>query len=66
MDYYSILGVKPDATLDEVRAACLARVRACHPDRIDEQRQPRAWKQANSTLAQLNVHVHGYVATPQA
>src|SRR5262249_837234 len=34
---FEILGVSPDATDDEIRAAYLARVRECPPDRSPEQ-----------------------------
>lgn len=33
IDYYSILGVSPSATLEEIRSAYRQRARSCHPDR---------------------------------
>jgi len=53
-DLYSILGVTPDATAEEMRDAYLARTRVIHPDRFDRQRQPQDWKKANEMLAELN------------
>jgi hypothetical protein len=37
MDPFEVLGVSPDATDEEIRAAYLARVRECPPDRSPEQ-----------------------------
>ena len=37
MDPFDILGISPDAADDEIRAAYLARVRECPPDRSPEQ-----------------------------
>lgn len=53
-DLYSILGVTPDATDEEMRDAYLARTRIIHPDRFDRQRQPKDWQKANEMLAELN------------
>ena len=36
-DPFEILGISPDAIDDEIRAAYLARVRVCPPDRSPEQ-----------------------------
>jgi len=53
-DLYSILGVTPDATAEEIRVAYLARTRVIHPDRFDPQKQPQDWKKANEMLVELN------------
>jgi curved DNA-binding protein CbpA len=53
-DLYSILGVAPDATGEEIREAYLSRARVVHPDRFDAQRQSQDWKKANAMLADLN------------
>jgi DnaJ-domain-containing protein 1 len=53
-DLYSILGVSPSATSDEIRAAYLSRARVIHPDRFDPERQPQEWRKANEMLAELN------------
>jgi hypothetical protein len=53
-DLYSILGVSPDATAEEMRDAYLARTRVIHPDRFDSRQQPQDWKKANEMLAELN------------
>lgn len=53
-DLYSILGVKPDATQEELRNAYLARTRIIHPDRFDRQRYPKDWQNANDMLMELN------------
>ena len=53
-DLYSILGVAPDATPEEIKDAYLARTRVIHPDRFDQQRHPQDWKKANEMLAELN------------
>lgn len=43
-DHYDTLGVRPDADRDEIRAAYLTIIRACHPDRTpgDEHAADRA------------------------
>lgn len=53
-DLYSILGVTPDATAEQIRDAYIARARVIHPDRFDRNRQPQEWKKANEMLAELN------------
>jgi hypothetical protein len=53
-DLYSILGVDPSSSQEELRKAYLARTRIIHPDRFDRQRQPQDWKKANEMLAELN------------
>jgi DnaJ-class molecular chaperone len=39
-DYYVILGIDPDATQDEIRAAYRRRAKACHPDSSGEDSEP--------------------------
>ncbi|MBN2106127.1 MAG: J domain-containing protein [Deltaproteobacteria bacterium] len=53
-NFYTILGVASNATIDELREAYLARTRVIHPDRFDPQQQPNEWKKANEMLAELN------------
>ena len=53
-DFYSILGVSPDATVEEMRYAYLARARVIHPDRFNSEQQAQDWKKANEMLAELN------------
>lgn len=53
-DYYSILGVSHDSAPEAIRKAYLARSRILHPDRFDQQSQPKDWEYANAMLAELN------------
>ncbi|HXG33875.1 MAG TPA: DnaJ domain-containing protein [Bryobacteraceae bacterium] len=53
-DLYSILGVGPDASEEEIRQAYRSRARVVHPDRFDPQRQPEDWQRANEMLLELN------------
>lgn len=41
-DYYTLLGVRPDATAPEIRAAFLALARAWHPDKATDEDRPAA------------------------
>ena len=34
-DFYAVLGIRPDASLDEIKAAFYAKARATHPDKTD-------------------------------
>lgn len=36
MDYYAVLGVRPDASQDEIKEAYRQRALECHPDRAEE------------------------------
>lgn len=47
MNYYDLLGVKPTASIDEIRQAYLAKMHLIHPDKIDEKKDPQSWKEAN-------------------
>lgn len=53
-DLYSILGVNPSASPEEIRASYLSRLKVIHPDRFDPTNQPDEWKKANEMLAELN------------
>lgn len=53
-DLYSVLGVDPSASQDELREAYLSRTRVIHPDRFDPKSQPTEWRKANEMLAELN------------
>lgn len=53
-DCYSVLGVDPTASQDEIRAAYLARTRVTHPDRFDSVTQPQEWAKACEMQAELN------------
>lgn len=53
-DPYSLLGVEPTATNDEVRQAFLRMARLVHPDRFDPDKQPQEWKDANDLLKAIN------------
>jgi len=53
-DLYSIIGVDPNASSEEVRQAYLSRTRVIHPDRFDREQQRQDWNKANEMLAELN------------
>ena len=53
-DFYSVLGVGPTATSDQIHNAYRARVRISHPDRFDKDTHPEEWKAANELLRDLN------------
>lgn len=53
-DYYSVLGISPNATTEEVRKAFAIRSRVCHPDRFDRRTQEAEWDLANEMLKELN------------
>lgn len=56
-DLYSVLGVAPDATQQEIRSAYIRISRVVHPDRFNEDKQPVEWRQANKMLKEAN---HAY------
>ncbi len=51
-DPFQTLGLKPTATVDEIRAAYHALVKLCHPDRF---REPEAQKAAQDKMIRLNL-----------
>ena len=53
-DPYSLLGVEPSASGEEVRQAFLRMMRLVHPDRFDADKQPQEWKDANDLLKAVN------------
>ncbi len=53
-DYYSILGVTPDAPASDIRKAYVRISRIVHPDRFDPATQPEDWEQANRMLREVN------------
>ena len=53
-DLYSILGVDPAASPEQIRAAYLARSRDIHPDQFDRYSQSREWTSANDRQSELN------------
>ncbi len=53
-EYYTIIGVNPDASSEEIRKAYLDRTRIIHPDRFSQNRQNKEWTNANEMLKELN------------
>jgi len=53
-DPYFILGVAPEAALDDIHHAYRERARFIHPDRFDPQRYPKDWHRANEVFSELN------------
>ncbi len=52
-DYYAILGLNPDASLDDIKRAYRARARQAHPDRVSHQGDA-AEDEATALMAGLN------------
>ena len=53
-DWYSVLGVSPDASQKQIRDAYIRISRVIHPDRFDPEKQPKEWEQANEMLKEVN------------
>ena len=51
---YEILGVRRDATPDQIRRAYLQKVKEIHPDNFDQVKERARWEQANEQLKALN------------
>ncbi len=51
---YQTLGISPDSTIQEARAAWLQRVRVLHPDRFDAVKQKAEWELATQMLQDVN------------
>ncbi len=52
--HYQILGVKEDATLEEIRAAYRHLSRLNHPDSVDQSTNQAEWQRRNQVAADLN------------
>jgi hypothetical protein len=64
-DLYAIIGVEHDVLQESIREAYLLRARVVHPDRFDQQKQPKEWKKANEMLAELN-EAYAILGTPES
>lgn len=53
-DWYTVLGVSPSASPNEVREAYIRITRVVHPDRFDPEKQEVEWRQANEMLTEAN------------
>jgi len=53
-DYYAVLGIKPEATAEEIRQAYRYGASVFHPDRIDQQERPDEWQNAKRVMAEIN------------
>jgi DnaJ-domain-containing protein 1 len=53
-DPYSLFGISPAATEEEIRDAYRRLVRLVHRDRFDKVKQPREWADANQFLKAIN------------
>lgn len=53
--YYDILDVAHTATQITIRKAYILRVKAIHPDLINQETHPVKWKQANEMLKEFNL-----------
>jgi len=50
-DYYRLLGIGPDASADDIRAAFLEKAQAAHPDRVGSREQMQELCEAVEILA---------------
>lgn len=53
-DYYSILGVDPNASAEDLREAYRFLTRVIHPDRFDPSQRSKDWRQANARMSAIN------------
>ncbi len=53
-NYYSILGVSSDTSIEDIAKAYRKRLKIVHPDRFDPRTQAEEWQQANKMLQELN------------
>lgn len=61
-DYYRLLGINPEATHEETRAAYRAKLRRWHPDLVADETED-AWQAATEMTAQLN-EAYGCLSDP--
>jgi DnaJ domain len=54
LNYYDLLGISANATLEEIRAAYRNRVKEVHPDQYCQHTQKAQWDRANTVLRFLN------------
>lgn len=53
-DFYLILGISKQATLQDITKAYKQRTKLLHPDRFSKKEQPNEWFEANTMMADLN------------
>lgn len=53
-NYYDLLGVSQDASVEQIKLSYKKRARIVHPDRFDKESQPDDWNLANEMLRDLN------------
>jgi len=50
-DFYLILGISKQATLQDITRAFKQRTKLLHPDRFSKKEQPNEWFEANTMMA---------------
>ena len=53
-DYYKLLGLSPDATLEEIRESYLKKTKENHPDKFGLDEKSDAWEVTNEYIKALN------------